>query len=185
MLITDPDGRAAEVTKDHQLKTLSVMETYIHKMAHVGRAWTLVGQITTLDTADRVVFFFKNTSTNGFEFHSILVGSQSPATITVEYGREYVSGGGTALQLAQLNIGSGQTQSQESYMAQDITLSGTGTDVIKARVPANEVVDVLCNLEGFYIPPGNKFAIRVQPDTGGQVLTMTLVTHGRTPWEEE
>jgi hypothetical protein len=184
MIINDPNGQAAEVTPDRRLKTVSATETMMHALAEIGKAWTINGSIAAADTTDNVILFFNNTSDVSFDVHRIILSSSIAGRMAVEYGRTYSSGGGTAKSLAQLNTLSGKTQNQISYIANDIILAGTGTDIICNRLAADVPYDILGDTQSLQLEPSATVAVRFQADSGTPAVCVTFVCHGVEPWEE-
>lgn len=184
MIINDSDGAALAVTGDNRAKVLAATAGYMHVMAEEGKAWVVTGSATAADTTDNVVFFFQNDSGNDFDCHGFIFSSSGAGLVTLEYGRTYTSGGGTALSLAQLNTVSGQTQDQTSYIANDIVLAGTGTDLFCHRVAADTPVDIISRTQALQLAPTNTIALRFQADTGTPVFCINYISHGQEPWEE-
>ncbi len=184
MIINDPNGAPVKVTKDHRMHVIAATEGFLHAMAEVGEAWTINGQITAADTTDNVIMHFKNTSDKTFDCHGIILSSSGAGLYTLEYGRTFVSGGGTARELAQFNTLSGKAQDQVSYIANDITLAGTGTDLFCGRLAADTQVDIISGTEALQLEPSATIAVRFQADAGTPVVCVNYICHGLEPWEE-
>ena len=182
--LNDPNGQPQRVSKDGRAHTKSVSEGFMHAMAEVGKAWNINGSITAADTTDNVIFFFKNTSDKPFDCHGIEISSSIAGLYTLEYGRTYTSDGGTARVLSQWNTLSGKTQDQVSYIANDIVLAGTGTDLICGRLAADKSRDILHGHACLQLEPSATIAVRFQADSGTPAVCIAYVCHGEEPWEE-
>jgi len=182
MIINGPDGKSVEVTPDARVKTLAAVEPFMHVMSEIGQAWTLPFKVTAADTTDNVVFHLKNTSDETLDIHYLKMSSTIGGLWTVEYGKTY-SSGGTAILIRQLNTLSGKTQDLTAYYGADMTLAGTGTDLIYMKSPANTPIDLLADSQSLQVEPSAVIAIRFQADSGTPVIAGTVFLHGEEPWE--
>jgi len=183
MIINGKDGKAVNVTADGRVMTLSANEAFMHAMCEIGKAWSLpFTQTGAANTTDNAVFHFKNTADKTFDVHKIMVSSAEAGLWSLYTGRTY-SSGGTTLNLAQLNTGSGQTQSMTAYYGTGITLAGTATLVSVVRLAANTPFDILHNSEAFQVSPSGTYELRFKADTGNTVMGVTHLLHGEEPWE--
>jgi len=183
MIINGKDGKAVNVTADGRVMALSANEAFMHAMSEIGKAWTLpFTQTGAANTTDNAVFHFENTSDDAFDIHKIMVSSEEPGLWSLYTGRTY-SSGGTPLTLAQLNTGSGQTQSMTAYYGTGLTLAGTATLLSIVRLAADTPFDILHGSEAFQIAPSGVYELRFKADTGNTVMAITHVLHGEEPWE--
>ncbi|MEE8382221.1 MAG: hypothetical protein V3R78_10165 [Thermodesulfobacteriota bacterium] len=184
MILNDPNGIPVKITKDNRMHVIAATEGFMHAMAEIGEAWTVNGAITAADTTDNVIMHFENTSDKTFDCHGVIISSSGAGLVALEYGRTFVSDGGTARSLAQFNTLSGKTQDQTSYIANDITLSGTGTDLICARIAADTQVDILSMTEALQLEPSATISVRFQADAGTPTICIAYICHGSEPWED-
>jgi len=184
MIINDPNGKAANVTEDGRLFTLSANEPFMHAMSEIGKAWTLpFTQTSAANSTDNAVFHFKNTSDNAFDIHAIMVSASNAGMWSVYTGRTY-SSGGTAVTLKQLNTTSGKTQDMTAYYGTGITLAGTATLLEVGRVGVDIQTDLFSGKEAFQVGPSDTFEVRYDSDgTAGYPMTVVVYTHGEEPWE--
>lgn len=183
MIINDPSGRAASVTADNRQKVLAATEEFLHALAEVGRAWTLSNTFSQTVLTDNTIFFFQNTDSIAIDFHGLIFSSSVAGLVSIETGRTYSSGGGTALTLGQLNTSSGQTISQTSYFASAIVLAGTAATIMSYRIAANTPYNLLSD-SFLIVEPNTTFAIRLTLDSQPATLAFTAILHGLEPWEE-
>jgi len=181
MIINDPNGKPMNITSDGRAQVVSVIQTDINALAGEGRAWTLPFSVTAADATDNVVFHFKNTSSDMFDMMRLIVSSTIAGVWTIESGRAY-SSGGTTISLAQLNTGSGITQTMTAYYGTDITLTGTASILYYWKTAANEPYDIL-QYGPVVISPSGEIAIRFNADSGTPIIAVTPVVHGANPWE--
>jgi len=175
-------GIPAKITNDNRLSVVAVTQTDLNALAGEGSAWTLpFVQNAAANTTDNVVFHFKNTSGDAFDFMRLLVSSKDPGRWTIETGRTY-SAGGTAITLRQLNSASGKTQDMTAYYGTGITLAGTASDIMYVRTAADETIDLL-DYGPIVVEQSDTLAIKFKADTGSLEMAVTPIIHGSNPWE--
>ena len=131
MIINDPDGKYAEVTDEHMMKTFSVIrETGAHINIDEGETYCVLVDVTTATTDDDF-FYLKNTSDTPLIIKRI-EGWCDDASQEIKVligGTDAGTDGGDALVPANMNAGSGN--SADCDCTQDATdLAITGGHVV-------------------------------------------------------
>ena len=184
MVVNDANGRAMKVKPGGFANVVAINEPLFHACVKGGIGWSLGGVITAADAADHVIFYLENTSDVDLEIHGIFLSSAIAGLMVIETGRIYASGG-VAKSINQFRTDSGKIQSVLAYMSNGITLTGTATEVIWKRVPADNLLDMMGEEGVMILAPQTKMAIRFDADSGTPQIALTMMIHGEEPWEYE